>query len=408
MQKKSLLISVAVVLLVFITTLVVSNRDEKTTEVFGQTSPQPMGQTSGWTMVFNDEFDGASLDTGKWLTCYPYGTSAGCDHGNGELQWYQPANVSVSNGMLLLTGKSESSNGHSYTSGMVATSGKFSQTYGYMEMKAKLPTGKGYWPAFWLIPEDDSWPPEIDVMEVLGHQPSTLYMTYHWTDGSHQQDESNVSESDLSADFHTYGVDWNQDSIVWYLDGVEKKRFTNAGAITNKPMYIIANLAIGGDWPGNPDGSTAFPQAMEIDYIRAWEKGGSGGTTTPPSVTPTFYCEGACVTGAPSPTSAAVTVTESPTATEETPTEAPIATITTEPCESTVSITRHRWGHRRHHPQGNFMQFLLQLIMQLLERLGIDLPGGGLPTPTPSPVPTEEPLPTDQPIDQSPTPVSPC
>jgi hypothetical protein len=150
------------------------------------------------------------------------------------------------------------------------TAHSFSQTYGYFEMRAELPAGQGLWPAFWLLPANGTWPPELDVMEMLGNEPNRVYQTAHsGATGTHTMVSSSAVVSDTSAAFHTYGVDWEPDLITWYVDG--QQVFQSATpADMNQPMYMIANLAVGGDWPGSPDGSTAFPATMQIDYIRAY------------------------------------------------------------------------------------------------------------------------------------------
>src|SRR5690242_15236708 len=154
--------------------------------------------------------------------------------------------------------------GHDYTSGMISSFGHFAQQYGYFEIRAKFPAGKGYWPAFWLLPADKTWPPEIDVLEILGHEPDKVYLTNHWqTAEKHESVGDSYKGPDFSADYHTFAVDWEPNEIVWYVDGVE--RFRSKQGVPAMPMYIIANLAVGGDWPGNPDATTKFPGNMDID-----------------------------------------------------------------------------------------------------------------------------------------------
>jgi beta-glucanase (GH16 family) len=178
-----------------------------------------------------------------------------------------------------------------YNSGTITTAGcnqyetgpecsslrKFSQAFGYFEIKAKLPKGKGLWPAFWLIPADSSWPPEIDVMEVLGHETSKVYTTYHYLNdaGAHRSVTNSHSGVDLANSFNIFGVDWQPTKLIWYLNGREIFRHVGAN-ITHKPMYILINLAVGGTWPGDPDESTPFPSTMEVDYVRVYERTNDG------------------------------------------------------------------------------------------------------------------------------------
>jgi beta-glucanase (GH16 family) len=138
-------------------------------------------------------------------------------------------------------------------------------------MRARMPNGRGFWPAFWLLPQTREWPPEIDVLEVLGHDTATLYTTMHYkTEGSPHLSygHSTYTPFDLSRGFHTYAVDWEKDLVVWYFDGVEVFRVMSN--VPAQPMYLIANLAVGGDWPGSPNEDTVFPGYLEIDYIRVY------------------------------------------------------------------------------------------------------------------------------------------
>ncbi|MCR5880880.1 glycoside hydrolase family 16 protein [Phenylobacterium sp. J367] len=154
--------------------------------------------------------------------------------------------------------------GYRYVSGMITSQPSFRQTYGYFEMRAKLPRGKGVWPAFWLLPADLSWPPEIDVMESVG-DPSKVYVTLHSNHVKAEGTEVRVSPDD----FHTFSVSWTHDEVIWFVDGREVKRMATP-ADMHKPMYMLANIALGGDWAGQPDATTPFPARMQIDYIRAY------------------------------------------------------------------------------------------------------------------------------------------
>ncbi|MBV8765453.1 MAG: glycoside hydrolase family 16 protein [Hyphomicrobiales bacterium] len=162
-----------------------------------------------------------------------------------------------------------------YTSGLITTQRSFSQLYGVFEVRARMPRGQGLWPAFWLLPTDRSWPPEIDVLEILGNQPTVLHTNAHSNaSGKHTDAAAVVQVPDSSAAFHTYSVDWEKDEIKWYFDGVEVARAPTP-ADMNKPMYLLANLAVGGNWPGDPDSSTHFPAAFAIKWIRAWRRDGT-------------------------------------------------------------------------------------------------------------------------------------
>ncbi|HVV66177.1 MAG TPA: glycoside hydrolase family 16 protein [Rhizomicrobium sp.] len=154
--------------------------------------------------------------------------------------------------------------GHRYVSGMISSQPTFRQTYGYFEMRAKIPSGRGLWPAFWLLPADLSWPPEIDVMESVGDA-SRIYSTAH----SNLRPAVDIDARVAADAFHSYAVSWDPRMLVWYVDG-RKIGEEPTPPDLNKPMYMIANLAVGGDWPGAPDKTTAFPAILSIDYIRAY------------------------------------------------------------------------------------------------------------------------------------------
>ncbi len=173
-----------------------------------------------------------------------------------------------------------------YTSGMVSTGGRSGETapgfvfrYGYAEARVRVPAGRGLWPAFWTLPADHSWPPEIDAMEIVGDTPAVTHMTYHYLDG-HNTPVSPAGDwagPDFSAGWHTFGVDWEADALVWYVDGVERMRFSDASAITPEPSYLVLNLAVGGTRAGAPDAGTAFPADYLVDYVRVWDRFGSPG-----------------------------------------------------------------------------------------------------------------------------------
>ena len=159
-----------------------------------------------------------------------------------------------------------------YTSGMITTQRSFSQLYGVFEIRARMPKGRGLWPGFWLLPLDHSWPPEIDVFEILGNDPTVLHTNAHSkATGKHTDAPSVVHVPDTSAAFHTYAVDWEKDQIKWYFDGVEVAQKPTP-ADMHKPMYLLATFTVGGYWPGDPDASTQFPAILAIKWIRAYRR----------------------------------------------------------------------------------------------------------------------------------------
>jgi beta-glucanase (GH16 family) len=234
----------------------------------------PALEKPGWTLTFHDEFDAQKLDESKWSDHYWSGRT----HANHEQEYYSPDGYELKDGLLHLIARPVPVDARSktanmpYTSGMISSLGKFSQKYGWFEIRARFPKGKGYWPAFWLLPQTRRWPPEIDILEILGHDPATVHFTTHFRDEQrrHRDDSHQWTGPDCSADFHVFAADWSKDLVVWYVDGIERARTTKG--VADEPMYVIANLAVGGDWPGNPDATTQFPQSMDVDYIRVYQR----------------------------------------------------------------------------------------------------------------------------------------
>ena len=265
--------------------------------------------TSGMTLTFDDEFNSLSLyngatGAGTWKTSFGFGTQTGSGSWtsrtlapNGEQEIYVDPTYagtgsgttalglnpfSISNGVLTITAAQtptadlSSLNGYKYTSGLLTTQNSFAQTYGYFEMKAELPTGQGVWPAFWLVPENSTGTTnELDVMENIGG--STVYTTAHYDTlaGAAQTQWANVV-SGLSTGFHTYGLLWTAQDLVWYIDGKAVAEMATPSGM-NQPMYMLVNLAIGGTWAGSAPANFTSAQ-LEIDYIRAYSLTGAATT----------------------------------------------------------------------------------------------------------------------------------
>ncbi|MBD3239674.1 MAG: family 16 glycosylhydrolase [Chitinivibrionales bacterium] len=234
----------------------------------------PPDYVQGWQQTFVDQFDGASLDTTKW---HPYDHFCGVR--NSELQAYMTENVIVGDGVCSLKAEvREVDYGYcgrgdivkQYASGMMITEGLFEQQYGYFEMRCRVPAGQGLWPAFWML-APNRWPPEIDVLELLGHEPDKAYMTVHWSEplDNHVGRGGNFVGPDFSQGYHLFAVEWRPDALVWYIDGVERHRSTEG--IPHRPFYLLANLAVGGSWPGAPDQTTEFPATFLVDHVMAWQ-----------------------------------------------------------------------------------------------------------------------------------------
>ena len=251
--------------------------------------PAAAGPPEGMRLVFEDSFArldlrGPAHPDGRWDTKFHFGGRTLAT--NGELELYVDPEFlglglnpfSSDGGPLAITadrtpaGLQGKLAGQPYVSGLLTTEHSFAQTYGYFEIRARLPAGKGLWPAFWLLPLSRAWPPEIDIFEVLGDNPRRLYMTVHSTMAKTMGFEASVA--DTSADFHDYGVLWTKERIAWYFDGRQMAEAPTPADL-HQPMYLLVNLAVGGRWPGPPDSETRFPATMRVARVRAFAIAGS-------------------------------------------------------------------------------------------------------------------------------------
>ena len=240
-----------------------------------------------WKPVWQDEFnarDGSPIDKSKWTAAV-----GGHGWGNHELQYYTDRidNAFQSKGSLVIKAMKEEFGGRSYTSARLITKDTFTTTYGRFEARIKLPRGQGIWPAFWLLGNDIGtvgWPRcgEIDIMELIGKEPSTVHGTIH---GPGYSGKNGPSSSYLLTDgkkfadgFHTFAIEWEPNAIRFYCDDVLYKTVTPANLpqgtnwVYNHPFFILLNVAVGGDWPGAPDSTSVFPQEMLVDYVRVYKK----------------------------------------------------------------------------------------------------------------------------------------
>ncbi|HEV9035114.1 MAG TPA: family 16 glycosylhydrolase [Puia sp.] len=249
------------------------------TDSTGYTTP---ASYPGRTLVWSDEFNGNALNTQDWN--YEQG---GSGWGNNELENYtnRTQNVFVSAGHLVIEARQESYGGNNYTSGRLTTQGKRSFTYGRIDIRAKLPVSKGMWPALWMLGSDIStvpWPGcgETDIMELIGTYPGRVTGSLHWqqsggSEGTYNNNY-NLNTGDFSQQFHVYSIIWQKDSVQFLVDD---QPYVNGGAsdVTsgtypfNSPFFFIFNVAVGGNWPGPPDGTTVFPQRMFVDYVRVFQ-----------------------------------------------------------------------------------------------------------------------------------------
>ena len=159
----------------------------------------------------------------------------------------------------------------SYASGLL-TKGSFSQKYGVFEIRAKMPWRKGLWPAFWLLPANNIWPPELDILEILGDNPQKLYVSWHSNvGGTHSSETKTIDVPDTSTEFHTYSIDWTKDAINWFCDDIQVARKSTPEDF-RQPIYGLLNLEVGGGWPGAPDTTTEFPAKYSIDWVRVYAR----------------------------------------------------------------------------------------------------------------------------------------
>jgi len=236
---------------------------------------------------FTDDFDGpagAGVDTGKWHF------ETGDNVNNHEREWYTSGTDNAAldgQGHLVITAKKENPGNYQcwygsceYTSARLSTAGQFTQAYGHVEARMKIPRGQGMWPAFWMLGDNIGdpnvgWPQcgEIDIMENVGNEPNTVHGTIHGPGYSGSAGVGAAYSGPVFADdFHTYAIDWSPNQIQWSVDGNVYETRTPADINGNQwvfdhPFYLILNLAVGGYWPGDPDGSTSFPQQLVVDYV---------------------------------------------------------------------------------------------------------------------------------------------
>lgn len=253
-------------------------RDRNTSETVGLIDPatpagvQPDGQT-GFTLVFSDEFAGSSLNTAKWATSYPdtpfwnATTPGGHLTNTSEPQAYDPSGITFPGGSIMrFTMRNQSTvAGLPYTSGMVTSFPSFNPLYGYFEARMKLPDSTGSWPAFWMDPTDQVWPPEIDIMENWGRESFNTIISQGSIHSSGNTAEQYSVASGVSS-WHTYACDWRNGQCRWYVDGTLTKT-VNSATIPAKQMYLICNLA--GDKDTDPLPGV-LPFSADVDYIRAW------------------------------------------------------------------------------------------------------------------------------------------
>ena len=263
-----------------------------TTTTIAAPEPIPIEPPEGMELVWNDEFDGDTIEPGNWT--YDIG---GWGWGNGEAQYYtdRTENARVRNGLLVIEARFERFEESYYTSARLKTEDLREFQYGYFEARIKVPSGQGMWPAFWMLgssferDEDDpiqsNWPlaGEIDIMEYVGREPILAYGTLHGPGYAGATGLGNLYRHDepIADDFHTYAIDWDFDGIRWFFDGEqygEKSRdIVGDRWVFDQPFYFILNLALGGSFPGPIGLDVEFPKYMHVDYVRVYQEIGEAG-----------------------------------------------------------------------------------------------------------------------------------
>ena len=281
---------------------------------------------AGWTLVWSDEFDGNVVDASKWdfdlgNGFFDYRTHAWvAGWGNEELQYYtrNPENVCVRDSLLYIRALKESLHDCGYTSARMKTRRRdgtplFAKTYGKFEFRARVPHGKGMWPALWMLPVDDAYGTwaasgEIDVLEIVGERPTEYLGTLHFGSSFPKRElvthVHKLAGGSSVGDFHVYAVEWEPGEIRWSVDGVVwsrqsfwwscSKQRNGKGVVArrdadlnpwpapfDKPFYLVMNVAVGGNFPGAPNTATRFPAELVVDYVRVYDKVGGYGDPGP-------------------------------------------------------------------------------------------------------------------------------
>lgn len=261
-------------------TIITENGTNLSTDNTGYSTPMSY---PGYTLAWNDEFSGTTLDLNNWNQ--ELGNNNGW--GNNELEYYtnSPKNTFVSNGNLIIEARKESISGFNYSSGRMTTQNKKTFTFGRIDMRAKLPKGRGVWPALWMLGNNITsvgWPAsgEIDIMEYLGHEVNKSYGTLHYGSSTATHGSKGnfyvLNSSTFYDQFHVFSMEWKQDQIKLFVDDnlflqINKSDLGSAPYPFNAPFFFIFNVAVGGNWPGAPDANTVFPQRMFVDYVRVFQ-----------------------------------------------------------------------------------------------------------------------------------------
>lgn len=238
----------------------------------------------GLALAWSDEFNGNSLDLTSWNFDKGDGCPNICGWGNNELEFYtENENLYFQEGKMIIEARMEPRGGKNYTSTRLNSQGKRTFRFGRIDIRAKVPRGRGIWPALWMLGSNITtvgWPRcgEMDIMELLGQEPNKVYSTVHFGPGpgSIQISRSLTASKPFSDDFHLYSLVWQSDRLRFLVDNqlVSEVNRSDLGSNNypfNEPFYFVMNVAVGGNWPGSPDATTRFPQWMMVDYVRVFQ-----------------------------------------------------------------------------------------------------------------------------------------
>lgn len=264
------------------------NNDDDSNELDLNESVDVPTEYEGWTLQWNEEFNEEQINTSNWNYELGDGTDYGLSvgWGNNEKQIYtsnsENSSIIEDEGVSVLAITALEDNSGGYTSAKLTTQNLFSTRFGRIEVRAKMPKGQGLLPAIWMLgdnKEQIDWPGcgEIDIVEVLGNQPSRSYSSVHYTNGENNYGENQRSlfiSSDFSDSYHIFTLDWNPESLKFSVDGYQLSAILIEDDMKEflRSSYLILNVAVGGNWPGEPDATTIFPQTMYTDYIRVYSK----------------------------------------------------------------------------------------------------------------------------------------
>lgn len=272
-MKVTISYKLSLVLLFLCSVLIFSSCKKEGIQNSKEQPAQLQSKSIAYKLVWSDEFNGTTINTSNWTF-----DKGGGGWGNNEKEYYTTSNAMVTNGKLIISARKQTFMGYNYTSTRMKTQGKREFTYGKIEANIKMPMGQGLWPAFWMLGANINtvgWPKcgEIDIMEHVNAN-NLIYGTMHWeTNGYAYYGGNTTSTPEL---YHVYSVEWNAEGIKWFVDGVQYHIANTTNNINgteefHKPFFIILNLAVGGNFPGQTIDDSKFPAKMYVDYVRVFQ-----------------------------------------------------------------------------------------------------------------------------------------